>query len=755
MIVLDGCRTEPLGSYLQGLGAWRALVRVADPDARAHWHRGRLVLTTSVTDPVATLLDRFEPLPVVSPWNAGSGFAGNGKSAEAEKTLAQARASRTPRLARLRTGVAAADAAVARAMAAGWGGGETKLWDDRHKTDVIRLCRAMLPDDALSWLDAAIVLGQDGQGEENVEFNRLLGTGGNFGRQDLQATYLRHALALLDDPRGNRQSKGWLRAALHGDESTPYLREPVGQFDPGRAGGIQSSPGEKSDEKGFSNPWSFLLTIEGTVLFASAVTRRQGARNARAALPFVTRASAVGFGSAAVAENAMAEIWTPEWTRPATLAEVAHLLGEGRADWNGRPARTGLDFVRAVATLGVDRGVHRFTRSVFVERHGQNPLAVPVGVVEVRERAEAGLLAPLDGWLDRLRGSTLPAGVESRLRQVDEAMYEVARAGGAPAVRTLLTAVGRLHDAVARSGAAAERVRAPLGLRQAASWVSALRPDSAELRLAVGLASGRDGGEPLPPAGLRRLFSPVTASAGERRPRWSNRPTPVTTGGGMVRALAEAHRRRALPGLVADPLDDPAGSDPTALRPQPAVTGVFSGFRYGPVAPLADVVALATGQGFDDEVFDGYLRGLLLLDWNTPNAAPTRFPSPPGQPEVVPPALALLLPFYASTPLRVRVSDDDPTDTLVVLRPGPDWLPLLHAGAIDRVVGDAAQRLRIAGVRHVINPHVTDIGLDSDRLAAALLVRLSPADRVAALRLVAALPDTTPSRTPEPEGVPA
>ena len=87
MIALDGCRTEPLGSYLQALGVWRALVRLTDPDARAHWQGGRLVLTTALDpdDLVAVFRDRFEPLPIVSPWNSGSGFAGNGKSAEAEK----------------------------------------------------------------------------------------------------------------------------------------------------------------------------------------------------------------------------------------------------------------------------------------------------------------------------------------------------------------------------------------------------------------------------------------------------------------------------------------------------------------------------------------------------------------------------------------------------------------------------------------------------------------------------------------------
>lgn len=85
-IVLAGCRSEPLASYLQGLGAWRAVTRLLDRAARAHWNAGRLVLATTVdTETLLNdLIERFVPVPIVSPWNAGSGFAGNRKNVTAE-----------------------------------------------------------------------------------------------------------------------------------------------------------------------------------------------------------------------------------------------------------------------------------------------------------------------------------------------------------------------------------------------------------------------------------------------------------------------------------------------------------------------------------------------------------------------------------------------------------------------------------------------------------------------------------------------
>src|SRR5260370_19645142 len=403
MIELDGCRTEPLGSYLQGLGAWRAVARLADPDARACWRGGRLVLDSQLDGDglVELLRDEFAPLPIVSPWNAGSGFAGNGKNPEAERALAAVRGSDDPRLAELRRAVLAADEIVARARAAGWAGTGSELWEKAWKPDVLRLCRNLLPDAALAWVDSVAVLGQDEQGDPYLTYSRLLGTGGNFGRQDLQSTYLQRALTVLIDQKGRRSSEGWLRAALFGAEGTPYLRETVGQFDPGRSGGIQSSPAEKADDSGFANPWSFLLTIEGALLFAAAATRRQGALTSRGAIPFVAPASAVGFGSSATDETAHAEIWTPEWDRPAPLPELEHLMGAGRVEWNGRPARSGLDFARAAATLGVGRGLRRSTRSVFAERLGQNPLAVPVGAIDVVERGGGSLLGRLAPRLRR------------------------------------------------------------------------------------------------------------------------------------------------------------------------------------------------------------------------------------------------------------------------------------------------------------------------------------------------------------------
>lgn len=739
-LTLHGCGSTPLGGYLTALGVLRAVTRLLDPRATGHWYGQRFVLGTdrfaTVGELAAALGQRFEPAAVVSPWNAGSGFAGNGKNTTAEAALDRVRRSGDRRLATLRAAVLAGDAVVAEGRRRGWGGKGDELWDKARKKDVLALCRAQFPDPALPWLDAVAALGQD----DDPAFSRVLGTGGNFGRQDLSATYLARVAQVFDD----RRSPRWLLAALTGDESVPYLRDTVGQFDPGRAGGIQSSPWEKTDDRGFVNPWAFLLTVEGALLFATAVVRRHGADNSRAALPFQVRGTTAGHGSAAAGEAPLGELWTPEWTSQVRLVEVEHLLAEGRAQWRGKPARSGLDFVRAVATLGVDRGIAAFTRHVFVDRLGQNPLAVPAGRVTVDRRGGVELLAGLDNWLDAVRRSAPPAAVAARARALEQALFEHARTGQPGQLAAVFAAVGRCHEAVSRSGAV-RTWAAPLVMPNGAKLLEHLvqaAEDDAELRLALALATARDdepGPVPGPPAtlhGLRPLLSPVTQERGVRWPVWLDAPTPQPLSAGLPAALAGAARRRAQPGAVAETMPDPSGS----LGP-PAVRGVRVAFHRGCRLSVTDVWSFLTGAIYDEQRVADLLAGLLTVDWR---GCPDRLLGEEHPRRPLGPPVDLLLPFTGAGPVVLPAEDGGHHSAL--LRPGANWPVLLAAGRAQDVLADATLRLRLAGVRHVVR--ATGPGaIAAERLAALLLLRVPDGARLAALRRVADLPSPLPSST--------
>ena len=92
-IPLNGCRADVLAGYLQALGLLRALATQTDPDARLHWSGDVPVLHTRLArdDLLTWLTEAYVPAPIVSPWNSGSGFAGNGKSKSAEQALAEVR----------------------------------------------------------------------------------------------------------------------------------------------------------------------------------------------------------------------------------------------------------------------------------------------------------------------------------------------------------------------------------------------------------------------------------------------------------------------------------------------------------------------------------------------------------------------------------------------------------------------------------------------------------------------------------------
>lgn len=723
--VLPGLRTTPLGGYLGALGLLRAVTRLLDGEAQGYWQRQRFVLSSryrTVDELVTALRERYEPEPIVSPWNAGSGFAGNGKNSTAEGLLRWVRESGDPRLTELRAAVHAGDRVVAMARerfadssADLWGGGaDTKL-------DVLALCRQEFPDAALAWVDAAVAL----RDQDGPAYSRLLGTGGNFGRQDVSVTYLAQLRVALTDDR----SGAWLDALCSGDESVSYLRGTVGQFDPGRAGGIQSSVLEKADDSGFVNPWSVLLTVEGVLLFATAVVRRHGAERRDAALPFQVRGSTSGHASAAPGEVALGELWAPEWSAPARVREIEHLLGEGRAQWRGRAARTGLDFVRAIASLGVDRGIDGFQRHVFADRLGQNPLAVPAGRIEVTERAAVRLLTGLDDWLERLRRSTPPASVAALLRELEAQLFAHAR-GAQAALVDVFAALGRSHGAVERSGAMRAAV-APLLLRNGRRLLFELwshTGEDRELRIALALATARD--RCAGSVGLRPLLAPVTVS--ERGAvSWSNGGAPISLAAGIGRAVAEAARRRAFPGAVADP--DTSSHPGADTDPPPAVRGVRIAFTGGLRLRGPDIDALAFGD-VDEHRLRALLAGLLCVDWRGVGGYPLALA---GE-RAADPVLDVLSLFTLDEPLSITDTDGYPKT--IMLRPGSEWPALLLAGRTQAVLNDATRRLRISGLGEV-----TDVragGHAPEALAVALLLPVRRSDVPGIVGRLSTTPET-------------
>lgn len=708
-VVLPGCRPEPLASYLKALAILRLVSTQIDASARGWWRDDRFHLSSEL-DPeglVHYLVDRYQPTPLVAPWNKGSGFGtDDAKSSPTACAAVETMAGSTdPRLAGYRQAILAVQRLTTSAA-----------WPQDDKPQQVALCRNEVPDESVDWIDATVVLTA-----ESRRFPPLLGTGGNDGRFDFSSNFMQRiaeVLGMTKRGRADATPRELAESALF-DHPVRLDKAAIGQFDPGGAGGVASSPLGSADS--LSNPWDFVLLLEGAVVFASAAARRLSTGAGAVGVPFMVDAIAAGHATAAN-ESSRGELWAPLWSRPASFPEVARFVGEGRAEFGGRQATSALDFARAVGALGVDRGIDSFVRHAFLERNGLATFAVPVGRVTVAERAGTSLLSVIDAWSGRLKRVKNPPGsLPPLLRRLEEAQFAVAVTGGGETLTDVLVAIAELERVVLRSRALAA-IGPAFGL-SAEHWLAYIGDDSPEFELAAALASVRRVNTDRWGL-LRGLFADLDGLA-----------RAATVPGLGIRSiwelLAEAHETLAI-------------RIPPAPLPQRTAHGEPGPIRWLPTAgrhaSASAVGSMLAGQGFSDDRFARFLSACLVLDWSTQWKQPdvgneTRRPHP---------GWAVLAPSFhrGSLPSRYNVATPPVADV--------GWVRQLRVGRTSEVIGEGLRRLTWAGLRPTIrNANALAIGLDPIRLASALMVPLPGSHIEHLLKAVVASNGRTNSRNME------
>jgi CRISPR-associated protein Csx17 len=693
-LLLSGCRTRPLGGYLKGLGILRVVAHQADAQVRGRW-RGDMFELASGTNREALhafFLDSYQPSPVVSPWNGGSGFFPKDRT----EPLEQVERSTSPRLAPFRETISAVREILRRR-------GMAEKPTGAAKRQLLRELRATLPDAALDWLDAAIVMTGS-----SLAYPPLLGSGGNDGRFDFSNNYAQAVVTcvLPSDHAARARASRLLSAALDG------VGEPLDRltlaFLRRDASPVNSPYGEA---EAIGNPWDLILALEGALSMCAGAARRYGWEfEPRLVAPFTADPIAAGFGSAAAGEKSYSELWLPIWRGFSTLGEIELLIREARAQVGRRRARDGLDFVRAAGELGVARGIDAFERYAILERAGQARLAVSAGRVEVREHPSVAVLRSLDQWLSRVRrisaGEDTPRTVKAAVNRLDMQIFAFAARPEPGCAAAVLTALGELEYALARAGrwSAGAGLR-PVGGVPAEPWVAAVDDGSAEVAVAVAVASLAEG----QPDSLdfRDYLHGTRWDARGRRVFDSDLRPLVPRAGEPVARLAAIHARRHL---------DAARSQSLEL-----------GFRYGWPADGASRRAFALGRLDDQRILD-LASGLSLLAFG--NRRQT---------------------------LRTRVEEDTPCPALAVLTlawdevkvpglgPRPGWAARLAADRSEGVLGDALLRLRLAGFGvPVTAAELAAAAPAGQRLASTLLARSSPAERRRIARWLGTRPiDTT------------
>lgn len=651
-ILLEGCASRPLASCLKALGILRLVGEQQDAQVRGAWRNGCFVLSSSLDK--ETLCDFFlhvwQPTPLVSPWNGGSGFYP--KKEEEINGLKLLLQVQNPRLAAYQAVIARIrDWPEFRMLASLPAGQARKQRDSVIKTckdTFLQRCRAELPEACLPWLDAAFILRED-----KAVFAPLLRTGGNEGNLEYANNFMQHVSRVFSSDA--RQNRDWLEASLF---ASPVNRLPImatGQFDPGRAGGRNQGRGFFV-EKAPVNPWDFILMLEGTLLFAGTLARRSPEDPAQVSFPFCVTNLSAGYASSALQNNVGGELWFPLWSRPASLREVRRLLGEGRATLGRRQACDGLDFTRAIASLGVERGIGSFERYSFQERRGKGYyVALPSGNLSVRYQPRVALLEPVARWLEqRCLNKEEPATLTSARRRLAAAVFACARTPDARHFQAVSRALAHM-DALPTLPA---QLRAPCpGL--AADWIAACDDGGPEVRLAAALASSGGAGKLGP---LRAQLAPVSPAAPFRWEKDSEQFSAWR--GATLEGIGNLFLRRLL------------------LAQRYGVSPLHAGVRLQP----ADLLPLLQ-ETLDMALLQDLLRAFSLIRW--PKTMQSLWPQP-LQAQRLPHAFTLLQLLYTPLPTDCGLDRERLCPDLRIAR-------LVQAQRLEEACTLAAQRLRVAG----------------------------------------------------------
>lgn len=618
-LILKGCTPFPLSSYLKSLGVLRIVTQQADDAARGYWNGTQFVLRTRLDteDILGFFVDRYVPSPIVVPWSGNDffGVRSHIPSEEFTKKFKEAPTSSkaieavcvsvSPRLATYRRSIQDVLSAMRAARItskADIEGSGTK--QKSNKARLLLALRSLTGDEIAEWLDTTTTLTQDG-----FHFNNLLGSGGgsdgnsHFSDNFMQALW--YVLADFDSQRASPpratgglafDSRRALQAALLGTLSpaTKISKLSPVLFDPTSVGGANSTTG--FDDDASSNPWDFILMLEGTFLFSGSLSRKMGTSNSFAAFPFLLGATPVGQGGLVDKEAEGKELWLPLWQSPTGLNEITNLFSEGRIQVGNRMAAKGLDAMQGICRLGSDRGIANFQRvGLFKGRIGGDNYfsSVDAGMLPVQRRQEVDLLSELDQWLIRFRGKAstekAPESIKRALHRLEKRILTICQYGGSKNLLTLLIELGQTQHALSRSlkWVQKDEIKIKPIANLPPQWISDTDDQSPEFRLASSLASICT-----PKIGaLRRNLEPVDdykfLESRDRQVVWGERD--------LVDNLIAVAQRRMLDATL------------TNLSSFPGKGRI--------TASLGDIQLFIEGQT-DDQRIEELLWGLVLIDWS-------------------------------------------------------------------------------------------------------------------------------------------
>jgi len=638
---LSGCSPTPLAHYLKALGVLRILSEQADADVAGWWCNDSFWIESSLDQERLTdfFLNRYVPTAMVVPWSGGDFFEANQFPVSSEfeakwpvsasnerptgaKVIEAFIATDCERLARYREAVRLTFEAM---RVAGISTKNELNTISQNKSKLLVAIRNLLPDELLDWLD---VTGQvNDLTTSDLTLNCLIGGGGGSdGNAHFSDNFMQCLWIVLHEfdvqkkvpPKATNGvafcPNNAIRSALFGESrpSTQIKNLSPALFNPSAVGGANSGNGFQHDSA--SNPWDYVLMLEGTLLFAGGVSRRfDSSATAESAFPFVFGVSPVGPAGLSDGERtAMArEVWLPLWGRPLRHSEAKFVFSEAKIRTRSRQSKNGIDVARAISDLGVDRGINAFQRIAILRgRIGGDNYFTTCPLGRFRVKANPGveeLLSPIDSWLDRFRraatGKNAPTRAGRALRQLESSILGLCQRGNANDVQATLITLGEAEASVAiskelRNGSMGSGI-GPLPLLKI-DWLIKANDGSCEFRLAAALASLTH--SKVGP--IRRHLEPIRLDSQNLRskyPKWADDatdPAIVWGSGSLIKNLCNVLLRRLT--------DAQHGDNEDKYRLSP--------IRGRLLASLPDITKFIDGQ-VDEERIESLFKSMCLVDF--------------------------------------------------------------------------------------------------------------------------------------------
>ncbi len=479
--VLEGCTPIPISNYLKSLGLLRILSEQTEFKITAYWENEKFVLETDVESDeiIKFLLKKYVPTPILIPWSYN----------KYQKTIKMLE----PIINDKRFAIYQKIIDEIKTVLDEFENIRIKKESDKKsKTEDIikdqkdlflKLCRNMLSDEIIRWLDAVFVLT-----ENKTNYAPILVSGGNDGNFDMAENFVKKLIMLLGtDEKENVKSENWLKNTLFGGSCALDVGSVIGH-NPDGDGKTTPNAGMGFTGKSLSNPWDYVLMMEGTLLFAGNMARRQSANTGKAVFPFSTSISSIGYATASDQEEDKGEIWLPIWKTAATYVEINHIFKEGRVQLGRKQAETGTEFARAAISLGTERGIDEFKRYCVMKRKGDAHLYIYAGKINVADDSKVYLLDELDDWYKKISKESKKKESSDSLKRLvrnhDVAILNYCKYRNESHMLEILISVGRIQRHVSNYF----KKLKPLS-KLSPGWLEKCYDGSAEFRLAASLAS--------------------------------------------------------------------------------------------------------------------------------------------------------------------------------------------------------------------------------------------------------------------------